>query len=181
MNKMIINHLEKLFVTSDCATILRESEVAHPAAKMVILASQMQEAEIGDGSNYVICLAGALLQEAEDLIRMGLHPSEIIAGYTKAGVKAQEIMESLSVFEISKLEMRDATKLAAAIKSSVASKQYGIEDLLSPLIAEAALTVLPKNVYNFNVDNVRVAKVLGSSLDKSEVTFFNFCFFSSSQ
>lgn len=169
MNKMIINHLEKLFVTSDCATILRESEIQHPAAKLVQLASQMQEEEIGDGSNYVICLCGALLQEAEDLVRMGLHPSEIISGYQKAGVKALEIMETLSIFEINKQEMRDVNKLAQAIRSSVASKQFGCEDLLSPLIAEACLTVMPKNVYNFNVDNVRVGKVLGQSLKDSEV------------
>jgi T-complex protein 1 subunit theta len=169
MNKMIINHLEKLFVTSDASTILRESEIAHPAAKMVVLACQMQQAEIGDGANYVICLAGQLLQEAEDLIKMGLHPSDIIAGYSKAVVKAQEIMESLSVMEIDKTQMRDVNTLAKAINSSIASKQYGVENILSPIIAEACLTVLPKNVYNFNVDNVRVAKVLGSTLDKSEV------------
>ena len=65
--------------------------------------------------------------------------------------------------------MRDNKKLAAAIKSSVASKQYGVEDLLSPLIAEACLTVLPKNPAAFNVDNVRVGKSLGGSLDQSEV------------
>jgi len=169
MNKMIINHLEKLFVTSDCATILKESEIAHPAAKMVVLASQMQEGEIGDGSNYLICLAGALLAEAEDLVKMGLHPSEIIAGYTKAGAKAQEILDELSVFEINKQEMRDVKKLTQAINSSVASKQYGCEQLLSPLIAEACLTVLPKSTANFNVDNVRVAKILGGNLEQSEV------------
>lgn len=169
MNKMIINHLGKLFVTSDCATILAESEIAHPAAKMIVLASQMQETEIGDGSNFLIVLAGALLAEAEDLVKMGLHPSEIIAGYTKAGAKAVEILDSLSAFEVSKAEMRDVKKLTAAIHSSVASKQYGCEDLLSPLIAEACLTVLPKNPAAFNVDNIRVGKSLGGSLDQSEV------------
>jgi T-complex protein 1 subunit theta len=53
MNKMVINHLEKLFVTSDAATIVKELEVAHPAAKLVVLAAQAQEAEIGDGTNLV--------------------------------------------------------------------------------------------------------------------------------
>ena len=70
MNKMVINHLEKLFVTNDAATIIRELEVEHPAAKMMILGSQMMEQEVGDGTNFVIVLAGALLKEAEDLVRL---------------------------------------------------------------------------------------------------------------
>merc|ERR1712142_917726 len=63
MNKMVINHLEKLFVTNDAATIIRELEIKHPAAKLIVLASQMQEQEMGDGTNFVIVLAGALLKE----------------------------------------------------------------------------------------------------------------------
>jgi T-complex protein 1 subunit theta len=60
MRKMVINHLEKLFVTSDAATIIKESDIHHPAAKMVSQASQMQESECGDGANFVITLAGEL-------------------------------------------------------------------------------------------------------------------------
>jgi T-complex protein 1 subunit theta len=108
MNKMVINHLDKLFVTSDAATIVKELEVAHPAAKLVVLAAQAQEAEIGDGTNLVrarvcavgasalltllpqvISLAGELLSFAEELIRDGLHPSEILEGYKKASVKVR--------------------------------------------------------------------------------------------
>ena len=67
---MVINHLDKLFVTNDAATIIRELEVQHPAAKMVVLASQQQEQECGDGTNFVLVFAGALLENAEELIRM---------------------------------------------------------------------------------------------------------------
>lgn len=80
MNKMIVNHLGKLFVTSDAATIVRELEVIHPAAKMVVQASQAQEREVGDGTGFVVALAGDLLEQAEKLLRMGLHTSEIVAG-----------------------------------------------------------------------------------------------------
>lgn len=169
MNKLIINHIEKIFVTSDCMTILKESEIQHPAAKMIILAAGMQETEIGDGSNYVIALSGALLKAAEDLVKMGLHPSDIVSGYTKAGAKAIEILDELTVHQIEKKEMKDETAIARGIKSAVAAKQYGLEDLLSPLIARACLTVMPNNTFNFNVDNVRVCKILGGSLDMSEV------------
>jgi T-complex protein 1 subunit theta len=65
MNKMVINHLDKLFVTSDAATIIREVEVNHPAARMIAMAAKMQESEAGDGTNFVISFAGELMQQAE--------------------------------------------------------------------------------------------------------------------
>ena len=67
---MVINHIEKLFVTNDAATILSELEVQHPAAKMLVLATQQQEQEVGDGTNFVLVFAGALLEQAEMLLRM---------------------------------------------------------------------------------------------------------------
>jgi len=81
---MVISHLDKLFVTNDAATIVNELEVQHPAAKILVLAGRAQQEEIGDGANLTISFAGELLGKAEELIRMGLHPSEIIIGYTKA-------------------------------------------------------------------------------------------------
>lgn len=81
---MVINHLDKLFVTNDAATIVNELEVQHPAAKILVLASRAQQEEIGDGANLTISFAGELLEKAEELIRMGLHPSEIISGYNKS-------------------------------------------------------------------------------------------------
>ena len=83
MNKMVINHLDKLFVTSDAATIVNELEVQHPAAKILVLAGKAQQEEIGDGANLTISFGGELLHNAAELIRTGLHPSEIISGYTK--------------------------------------------------------------------------------------------------
>lgn len=80
MNKMIVNHLGKLFVTSDAATIVRELEVIHPAAKLVVMASQTQEREVGDGTGFVIAFAGELLDQAEKLLRMGLQTSQIVQG-----------------------------------------------------------------------------------------------------
>uniref|UniRef100_A0A671WRV4 T-complex protein 1 subunit theta n=1 Tax=Sparus aurata TaxID=8175 RepID=A0A671WRV4_SPAAU len=85
MNKMVINHLEKLFVTNDAATILRELEVQHPAAKMIVMASHMQEQEVGDGTNFVLVFAGALLELAEELLRMGLSVSEVMSIFPESG------------------------------------------------------------------------------------------------
>ena len=100
MNKMVINHIDKLIITSDAATIVREVEVQHPAAKMIAMAAEMQEKEAGDGSNMVMILCGELMQQAENLIKEGLHPSEILTGYEKAQKKCLEILDSLVCYQI---------------------------------------------------------------------------------
>lgn len=166
MNKMVINHLEKLFVTNDAATILRELEVQHPAAKMIVMASHMQEQEVGDGTNFVLVFAGALLQMAEDLLRMGLSVSEVIEGYEKACKKALEILPDLTC--CSAKNLRDLEEVSSLLKTSVMSKQYGNEDFLSKLIAEACVSILSDSG-NFNVDNIRVCKILGSGMLSSSV------------
>lgn len=94
---MIVNHLEKLFVTNDAATIIREIDVVHPAAKLLVMASQQQESELGDNTNLVIVLAGELLKKAEHLLRLGLHPSEVIQGYELARERALEILAGKSI------------------------------------------------------------------------------------
>jgi T-complex protein 1 subunit theta len=80
MNKMVVNHLGRMFVTSDAATIVRELEVIHPAARLVVMASSTQEREAGDGTCLVVVFAGELLEQAEKLLRQGLHTREIIQG-----------------------------------------------------------------------------------------------------
>ena len=165
----MINHLDKIFVTSDTATLLSEMEIAHPAAKMVVMAAAMQESEIGDGSNFVIVLAGELLHQAEELLTMGLHPSEIIAGYSKAGKQALALIEKLFIESVPQEALQDLATLTRIVTSPIAAKQYGYESFLAPLVARACLTVMPRNPYNFLVDNVRVVKVLGGNLYQSEV------------
>lgn len=166
-NKLIINHLGRLFVTSDAATIIREVEVVHPAAKLLVMASQAQESEMGDSTNMVIILAGELLKKSENLLVMGLHPSEVIKGYELACVKALAELENLSTSSLPSPFTQES--LITALKPAIASKQYGYEDTLSSLVAEAALAVMPKNPKNFNVDNVRVVKIMGGSLSGSKV------------
>lgn len=166
-NKIVINHLQKMILTNDAATILRELEVVHPAAKLLVMASQQQEAEMGDATNLVIVLAGELLKKAEELIRMGLKTSEIVQGYERAGKFALTALEELEVDRVE--DIRHQQELAKAIRTVVAAKQSGSEDVLAEMVAEAVLAVLPKNPYNFNVDNIRVVKIMGGSLEQSKV------------
>nr|ATU32523.1 TCP1-like protein [Cymbidium ensifolium] len=169
MNKMVINHLDKLFVTNDAATIVNELEVQHPAAKILVLAGKAQQEEIGDGANLTISFAGEILHGAEELIRMGLHPSEIISGYTKAINKTIEILDEMVEKGSETMDVRNKDEVVSRMKAAVASKQFGLEDILSSLIADACIQVCPKNPANFNVDNVRVAKLVGGGLHNCSV------------
>ncbi|CAO1620472.1 unnamed protein product [Parajaminaea phylloscopi] len=181
-NKLLINHLSRSFITSDAATILRELEVVHPAGRLVVLASQQQEAEMGDATALVITLAGELLKKAEQLINLGLHPSEILGGYELARDKALQELENLSVAQLS--TPLTVESLALALRPCIASKQYGQEDVLAPLVAQAVSLVLPPSasssssagggekglgLKDFNVDNVRVVKIMGGALADSRV------------
>jgi len=166
MNKMVINHIEKLFVTNDAATIMREIEIQHPAAKLLIMASDMQEKEVGDGTNFVIIFAGQLLQNAGDLLNMGLSPVEIIDGYSIALKKVQELLPKLICHETK--ELSDITNVKRALKSCFSSKQLGNEDFLAELVGSACIKALKENTA-FNVDNVRVCKILGSGVLNSTV------------
>jgi T-complex protein 1 subunit theta len=167
MNKMVINHLDKLFVTSDAATIIKESDIHHPAAKMIAMAAKMQETECGDGSNFVISLGGELMNQAQNLLTMGLHPSEILIGYEKAAKKWHEEFDKVSVYTVK--DIFDEEEVVKCIKASVASKQYGLEDLLSNLIAKACIYAISKKTKKLNVDNIRVQKILGGGITDSEV------------
>ena len=120
MNKMVINHLEKLFVTSDTAVIVRELEVAHPAARVVVMAAEAQEREVGDGTNFVVSFAGELLSLAAELIRDGLHPSEIRDGYQKALEKCLEwLNEELAIEGTETMDVRDKVAVAKRLKGTL--------------------------------------------------------------
>lgn len=169
MNKLIVNNLNKLFLTNDAGTILRELEVEHPAAKLILLASQQQDREVGDATNLVIVLAGELLQQAEKLLQMGLKASVIVEGYELAFAKARQLLdeEAESVLGASKIPISELNPL---LKTVIGSKQYGLEGKLAALVAEAIQITLPRdNPRSFNIDNIRCAKIMGSSLAGSHV------------
>lgn len=167
MNKMVINHLDKLFVTNDAATIMKELEIVHPAAKLLVLASKQQEAEMGDNTNFVIVFAGELLKNAEGLLKLGLKPTEIVEGYEKAYAQAVKYLTELALTK--EVDFTSEKSISTYIKPVLMAKQYGVEDLLTSLVAKAATTVMPKNPKQFNVDNIRIVKIPGASLNQSQV------------
>lgn len=98
---------------------------------------------------------------------MGLHPSEILIGYEKGAKKCMELIETLSCYKSQ--NVRNKEELTKLVKTTVASKQFGLEDFLSDLIADACIHAMPEKANKFNIDNVRIQKVLGGGITDSEV------------
>lgn len=168
MNKLVVDHLEKITVTSDCATIVEQLEIEHPAAKMLSLAAKMQDEECGDATNLTVSFAGQLLNACEELIRSGLHTSEIIAGYRKAGEKLAAILPTLVTKTIPSQDINVVT-LAQVISPVLAAKQFGCDEVLSPLVAEACLSVSSGKHNKISPDSIRVTKVMGGNIHQSQV------------
>eukprot|EP00933_Yihiella_yeosuensis_P064211 TRINITY_DN67574_c0_g1_i1.p1 TRINITY_DN67574_c0_g1~~TRINITY_DN67574_c0_g1_i1.p1 ORF type:complete len:540 (+),score=137.29 TRINITY_DN67574_c0_g1_i1:104-1723(+) len=167
MNKLIINHLGKHFVTSDTNTIISEMEVMHPAAKLVVLAAKAQEQECGDGTNFVVSLAGELLKCAEELLKEGIHASEVLKGYELSRDKALDFLDNQKVWEIT--DFGDEKQLEQCLKTAIGAKQLGYEGVLGPLVAKACKSVMPPQPSKFDVDAVRVVKVQGGNINQSFV------------
>src|SRR5271166_4022785 len=96
MDKMLVDGMGDVTITNDGATILKEIDVQHPAAKMIIEISKTTDNEVGDGTTSAVILAGALLANAEDLISKDVHPTIVVDGYRKASVKALQILAKIA-------------------------------------------------------------------------------------
>jgi len=165
MNKLIVNHIGRHFVTTDTNIIVNELEVMHPAAKMVVLAVQAQDNECGDGNNLVVSLAGELLMRAEELLKEGIHASDILKGYELAKNKALDSLDSCRAWTCP--DVRSVEQITKAVKSALAAKQFGFEDQLADLVAQACVKVMPAQPSKFDIDCVRVTKIHGGNLSKS--------------
>jgi T-complex protein 1 subunit theta len=168
MNKLIINHLDKVFLTKDTAVMCKELDINHPAAKLIVNASKMQENEQGDNTNFVLTFAGEALNLAGQLIKAGNHPSDVLIGYEKAWNKTLELLEEAPKYTVS--DLRNHEEVTKIIKSAIGSKTLqSQEQILSSLIAQACINVVPSKAEDVNPENVRVAKILGGSLVDSTV------------
>ncbi|KAL8177103.1 UNVERIFIED_CONTAM: hypothetical protein K2H54_042099 [Gekko kuhli] len=166
-NKLVINHLGKSFHTSQAATILRELELENPVACLLRTAAEAQEEETGDGTNFVILLAGALLENAEKLLRSGLPVVHIRAGYEMACKEALRLLPGL-VCHILK-RPRDLDEVTLVLQTIVGSKVFGHQKLLSRLVAKACVSVMPHAGVAFDPDLIRLCKIPGGNVADSRV------------
>jgi len=131
MKKIVINHLDKLFVTSDAATIIRELEVEHPAANLLVAAAKAAQQEVGDGAGFVVAFAGELLSQAESLLREGLTTGEVADGYARTAARALDILEHKLILPGSgTIDVRDAGAVATRLRAPMGSKQHADEGIV---------------------------------------------------
>ena len=163
MDKMLIDTLGDVTITNDGATFLKEIDVEHPAAKMMVEITKSVDNEVGDGTTSVVVLAGSLLEKAEELINKNVHPTVIVDGYRKSAEKAIELLKQNSE-KIDPPTNKDYLKKIAS--TSMSSKlTANISPELSQLVVNAILSILEnrnsnENIEKFKVDidNVKVEK-----------------------
>jgi len=163
MDKMLVDSLGDVTITNDGATILKEIDVEHPAAKMMVEISKATDNEVGDGTTSVVVLAGALIEKAEELIDKDVHPTVIVDGYRKSAAKAIQVLNSIA----QKVAGNEKQELIRIAKTSMQTKLVSREaDLLADIVVRAALRVAEKidSGYKVDIDNVKVERKAGGSI-----------------
>ncbi len=163
MDKMLVDGFGDVTITNDGATILKEMEVQHPAAKMMVEVAKTQDDEVGDGTTTSVIVAGELLKKAEDLIDQNVHPTIIVDGYRAASSKALEILDEIAV----KIDPSDKTSLRRIAEVSLASKILSeYKNTMAELAVNAILQVAEKTPegYKVDIDDVKVEKKPGEAL-----------------
>ena len=168
MDKMLVSTIGDVVITNDGATIMKELDVQHPAAKMLVEVAKTQDNEVGDGTTTAVVLTGELLDKAEKLLDKDVHPTVIVEGYKKAADKAREILEQLS----EQINPNDAETLQRIAVTSMGTKNVsGTKDYLAKVAVDAALQVKDTRdgKTKVDVDLVKVVKKHGKSLEETEL------------
>jgi len=164
MDKMLVDTLGDVTITNDGATILKEIDVQHPAAKMMVEISKATDGEVGDGTTSTVVFAGALLDKAQLLLDKEVHPTIVVDGYRKAASQAMKILDEIAI----KVKVGDPEWLLKIAKTTMATKMVSKDsEFLGKLVVEALLLVADKHEdgsYSVDIDNIKVEKKPGGSI-----------------
>jgi len=163
MDKMLVDSFGDIVITNDGATILKEMDVEHPVAKMLVEVAKAQDEEVGDGTTTAVVVAGELLAKAEELIEKEIHPSLIIEGYKKAAAEALRILDEIGA----PVDPQDKDYLVRIAKTSLASKLVGeYAEHLAKVAVEAVLKVarLENGKWKVDLDDIKIEKKEGMSV-----------------
>ena len=168
MDKMLVDSLGDVTITNDGATILKEIDVQHPAAKMLVEIAKSTDNEVGDGTTSAVVLAGALLEQAESLLLQEVHPTVIVDGYRKAATKAKEYIKEMAQ-EVVADDKKTLLKITRTSMQTKLVRKYS--ENLGNIIVEAVLAVSEKNGNNYTVDidDIKVEKKSGGSISDSSI------------
>jgi len=168
LDKMLVDSLGDVTITNDGATILKEIDVQHPAAKMMVEVSKTVDNEVGDGTTSSVIFGGALLARAEDLLNKDVHSSTIIDGFQAAADKTLEIYSQLA----KKIQPDDKASLLKIATTSMQSKLISEDSSsLSKIIVDAILSIATKkgDTYSVDLENIKVEKKAGGSIDDTQI------------
>ncbi|MEM2760784.1 MAG: thermosome subunit beta [Nitrososphaerales archaeon] len=163
MDKMLVDTLGDVTITNDGATILKEIDVQHPAAKMMVEVAKSVDNEVGDGTTSAVVLAGALIEKAEELISQDVHPTIIVDGYRKGSTKAMEIMDKIA----EKINPKDKSWLLKIANTSMQTKLVSKEARdLADAVTSAVLQIAEQvdGTYKVDIDDAKVEKKAGGSI-----------------
>ncbi|MCX9014256.1 MAG: thermosome subunit beta [Candidatus Methanoperedens sp.] len=166
MDKMLVDSMGDIVITNDGATILKEMDIEHPAAKMIVEVSKTQDDEVGDGTTTAAVLAGELLKNAEELLEAGVHPTIIAAGYRLASVKAKEILQTIAR-PVTGTDRDLLYKIAAtAITGKGADSS---KEVFANLAVDAVSSVVDteNGKHTVDVEDIKVEKKVGGSVEES--------------
>lgn len=168
MDKLLVASSGDVTITNDGVTILKEMEVQHPAAKMIIEAAKTQDSEVGDGTTTVAIFAGELLKKAEDLIGQGVHPTVIVDGYGLAAKKAFEILDTIAIdVPVNGREVLDKIAKTAMTGKWAESPEGKISQFAVDIVLAAVETTNGKRTVD--LDKIKVEKKVGESIEDSEL------------
>jgi thermosome len=168
MDKMLVTSFGDVAITNDGATIMKELDVQHPAAKMLVEVAKAQDNEVGDGTTTAVVLAGELLAKAESLLDKNVHPTVIIEGFKKASDKAQEVLDKIAI----PVSISDDKTLREVAMTSLAGKSGTVaSDHFVKLTVDAVKQVAEEvdGKYKADIDLIKVVKKHGKSLEETEL------------
>ncbi|HZY95186.1 MAG TPA: thermosome subunit beta [Candidatus Bathyarchaeia archaeon] len=168
MDKMLVSTIGDVTITNDGATIMKELDVQHPAAKMLVEVSKTQDQEVGDGTTTAVLLTGQLLEQAESLLDKDVHPTVIVDGYTKAAEKAMEILDKLAI----PIVERDDAVLKQVAMTSMYSKGIAIaKEHFADIAVKAVKQVSDKTdgKIKADIDLIKIVKKQGRGLEETEL------------
>jgi thermosome len=168
MDKMLVDTIGDVVVTNDGATILKEMDVEHPTAKMMVEVAKTQENEVGDGTTTAVVLAGELLKNAEELLDQDVHPTIIANGYRMAAEKAQEILQEIA----ESIDVNDDEFLKKIAMTSMTGKGAELaKEYLADLVVKAVRAVAEKEngKYIIDTDDIKLEKKEGGAVEDTEL------------
>ncbi len=162
MDKMLVDGLGDIVVTNDGVTILKEMDIDHPAAKMLVEVAKTQEDEVGDGTTTAVIIAGELLKQSENLLDMDIHPTIIAMGYRQAAEKAQEILEDIAIDDINTAMLNKVAITAMTGKGTEKAREP-----LAKIVVEAVEQVAEDG--KVDIDHIKIEKKEGASVEETEL------------